>query len=225
MATPMRVLPKSDSRLIDFLAAHLDVWEADPGAIGLTAAEVAALRTLYESASAARTAALEARDAARAATASFREAASTARRRTAGAVARIKAAAADDPEVYAAAAIPAPRPPSPAPAPGVPYRFRTTLRQDGTVGLRWSCATPPGLGGTVYEVARSLGGGPFETLGVAGGRAFTDETLPPGGGGGETVYRVRALRSTGRGDPALHAVLFGSARDAPRAETATRLAA
>jgi len=228
----MRLLPKTTAGVIDFLRTRLPIWAQDPGAIGLTPAEVAALQALVDDAAAARLAAAEARQAALAATARLHQSAAAMRAAASTALSRIKAAASADPggggAVYDAAHLPRPARPSPAPPPGTPTRFTVELHQSGSLTLRWRCTNPPGTQGTLYEVQRFLGPPgrtPPEFLGITGAKAFTDTTLPPAAAiRGPITYQVTAVRSTARGNPARYIVAFGAASAAP-AEPAERLRA
>ncbi len=126
-----------------------------------------------------------------------------------------------DASVYALAMIPPPAARSPVPPPGRPYRPRTALLATGEVELSWKCDNPRGAGGTVYEVRRTLIPATPTTptsahaiteafLGVTGVRRFVDATIPAGSA--TALYRVTAVRSTARGEPALFVVNLGVTR-------------
>lgn len=119
--------------------------------------------------------------------------------------------AADPSAVYAAAQIPEPAPPSPASAPGTPTDFSVLLEQTGAVTLKWKCANPAGVSGTVYEVRRRTGSGSFTFIGATGIRQFTDDTLAAGSV--NVTYQIIAVRSTIRGLPAQFNVNFGIGGD------------
>ena len=122
-----------------------------------------------------------------------------------------KAESTNNPEVYALAQIPPPATPSPVPPPGTPFDLRVELLQTGAITLSWKCPNPAGAAGTIYEVQRKLGTSPtaaFEFIGAAGVRNFTDETLPLGPT--LVTYRITAVRSTTRGNPAQFILTFGS---------------
>jgi len=161
---------------------------------------------------------------------------------------RAHAETAGDPAVYALAQIPPPAARSPVPPPGRPYRPRPALLATGEVLLSWKCDNPRGAGGTVYEVHRTVipatpttptptgsttptpasrtptsrthaadAHAATETfLGVTGTRRFLDATLPAGSA--TALYRITAVRSTTRGEPALFVINLGvRAADAPHA--------
>lgn len=204
----MRVLPRRTSEFLSFLTVHLPAWEADPAAVGLTEQEVAELRELAENLRAAVLAADDARSAARNLTATLHVAEAHTRDAAAAAVAKIKATARRDQAVYSAALIPRVDEPSPCPAPGRPFYPKFTLLGHGPMRLSWKCRNPRGVGGTMYEVERSIDNGrTYARLATVGIKTFTDDTLPRGAG--VVVYRVRAVRSTRRGEAADFPILLG----------------
>ena len=73
--------------------------------------------------------------------------------------------------------------------------------------MRWKCKNPANAEGTVYELFRSIDGGPMVFLVVTGKKKFTDETLPAGAV--SAMYRVTAVRSTKRGPAGTYLVNFG----------------
>lgn len=111
--------------------------------------------------------------------------------------------------IYELAEMPAPSTPSPAGPPGDPYKFVVKLENTGAVTMSFKCDNPKGTTGTIYQVARQLGGtGPFVNIGAVGVKKFTDESLPVGTG--TVVYRVFAQRSTARGNAVDLTVKFGT---------------
>ncbi|CAG0971315.1 hypothetical protein PHYC_01264 [Phycisphaerales bacterium] len=204
----MRVIPKTPREQIAFLTIHLPAWAQEPGAIGLSPAEIAGLQELLDAARDLQMRAADARDAARGATASFNDAAGRMRDAAARAVAKIKATAAGDQAVYSAAMIPQPAPGSPVPAPGKPFKPAFTLVGGGCVRLTWKCRNPRGSDGTMYQIERAVGGTrEFTHLATVGEKSFTDTTLPRGAA--EVEYRVTAIRSTRRGEAAGFVLTFG----------------
>jgi hypothetical protein len=187
----MRILPETYSAQIDFLAALLPGWAADPGAVGLSPQAVAELQGLLDAARELRTGAAAARAAAQSATMDYHLRAEELRRRAALAIAAIKLAAAADPNVYTAAKIPAPAAPSPAKAPAAPRNVRAVVEATGACVLSWSPGDTRGNTGIYYTIERKAPGQRrFHLLGSADSRTFRDERLAAG----TSLYRVRAHR-------------------------------
>lgn len=205
----MAIVPNTRLGKIEFYEAHIQPWAANAANIGLTSAQVAALMSQTAAARVAYNQAQAARDAAKAATQTFYNAVGTMADHGAGLIKTIKSYAEtqDDPNVYVLAQIPPPAEPSPVPAPGTPYQPRVSLMQSGELALRWKCDNPAGSTGTMYEVQRRVGDGPYVFVGSVGERIFADESLPAGSA--SVVYKVTAVRSTKRGEPALFVVNFG----------------
>ncbi|MDQ7014538.1 MAG: hypothetical protein Q9O74_11670 [Planctomycetota bacterium] len=114
----------------------------------------------------------------------------------------------DDPNVYVLANVPPPAPPGVIPPPGTPEAFNVALLQDGAIELTWKNDNPPGSSGTLYEIRRSTEGGPMTLIDTVGERKFLDNTFPVNSG--PVTYRVTAVRSTARGNPANYTVSFGA---------------
>lgn len=215
----MSTTPETRRGKLSFYEAHLQAWADHAEPIGLSAEQIAGLESRIEAARSALLAAEVARDAARAATLTFHETADDLAGFGSGLIAAIRATAetaedgTGDEGVYALAQIPPHRRPGPAPAPGRPSGLRTDLLGDGSLSLSWACDNPRGIGGTMYEIhRRPLGAdrtpaGPDEFIGLAGARKFVDATLPAGTAG--AVYRITAVRSTRRGEPAEFVVNLG----------------
>jgi hypothetical protein len=97
--------------------------------------------------------------------------------------------------------------------PGTPNNFRVELSAIGAITIFWKCANP--TAGTMYEVYRTIegmGGGAgsdaAETyLATVGKKRFTDATVPAGSS--RVTYRVRAVRSTAKGEWTSFNVNFG----------------
>jgi len=208
----MAVIPNTRLEQLIFAEAHLPVWNTTPAAIGLTAAQVTALTSLIQEARKDFDASVAARDASKAATEAMYGSIGQMRDQLAAMVRSIKTfaeASADPAAVYSAAAIPAPLPPSQTPPPGKPFEFRVEVLDFGALRINWKCDNPEGVAGTVYEVFRGAQGSPLQYVGITGSREFVDETIPrsilP------MVYRITAVRSTRRGDPASLSVVLGVA--------------
>jgi hypothetical protein len=120
---------------------------------------------------------------------------------------RAKAASTDDKQVYIRSWLPLPKKASPVGVPGRPTEFKVELDAIGQIQLRWKCKNPANAEGTVYEIFRSINGGPKVFLAVTGKKKFTDETLPAGAA--RAMYRVTAVRSTKRGPAGSYLVSFG----------------
>jgi len=209
----MRVIPKTPAKKIYFFQALLTPWAEHADAIGLSAEEVAEVEAKLDAAKAAFAAQQMARDAARSATLTFHLAAEALAKSGSNAILKIRAtaAAADDVSIYPLASLPMPKKGSPVDAPGKPENFTAALGGLGELMLAWKCKNPSNAEGTVYEVSRSVDGGAFEFLGVAGKKKFTDYKLPPGAQ--TATYRVTAVRSTKRGPVAGYNVNFGVGRE------------
>lgn len=222
----MPTVPKTRSGKLEFYETHIDAWRADPASIGLDAASTDAQAARIAEARAAYDAHSEAINAARAATQRYYQAIEAMHAGTgAGAdmieTIRAFAETTGDAGVYARASIPPPADRSPTPPPGTPTRLRVALLGDGALRLAWDCKNPRGSAGTVYEILRGVGDGPvgqmeclMEYLGTAGGKSFTDTTIPAGAT--SLVYQITALRSTRRGGPARFGVRFGGVGGAAR---------
>lgn len=205
----MGVIPSTRQGKIEFYEAHLQVWATNAAAIGLDPAAVLAFQSLV---GAARSSLLDAemkREASKAATQVFYNA--TEQMSTVGSALlstiRAFAETSEDPGVYALAQIPAPATPGPVPPPGRPYELTVGLAATGALALRWKADNPSGASGTVYEIQRRAGAGPFQFVDVAGERAFEDATVPAGAS--NIVYQITGVRGKSRGPAAQFLVNFG----------------
>lgn len=209
----MATVPNTNLGKIEFYESHLPAWGTNAVAIGLTAAAATNLATLTTAARSAYNAHITAQAAARAATANYYDKVA-AMHSGPGAGAdmlrtiRAFAQSTNNPNVYVLAQIPPPATPGAVPPPGTPFDFRVELLQNGAVDLRWKCNNPSGASGTVYEVMRRVGSEPFVYMDSPGVRQFTDYAVPAGSGA--VTYRVTAVRSTTRGNPAQFTVTFGT---------------
>ena len=207
----MSTVPDTRVGKIEFYETHAKAWDAVATQIGITAAEAGEMTNLTQQARAAYGASQEARNAAKAATQTFYDGTSDMATYGASLIAKIRAFAetTNNPAVYNLAQIPPPATPSAVPPPGTPFEFTVGLLQDGAVELNWKCTNPSGTYGTIYEVMRQIGGpsAPMTFIGATGVRTFIDATLPAGST--PCTYKVTAVRSTSRGNPAQFTVNFG----------------
>jgi hypothetical protein len=197
------IIPKTLSGQVEFFGSRLAAWQADPGAIGLTAAQVDALAQQVADAKAALLAAHQARDAAEAATLLMRGAVGRLRSGGGALLNTIRAFAQTSGggnAVYVAALVPPPKQPSLAPPVEAPESLRASIGTDGSVTLSWVARQPVPGAAVFCEVSRAIdtGSGPstFVLLGGSGDGAFRDGSIPPGTRG--ATYRVRAMRAGGR---------------------------
>jgi hypothetical protein len=200
-----------------YFEAHAAPWSEHAPEIGTSAIEVAALVDKTASARAALADQFAAQQAAMAATLRLHLAMAEMKEAGSAIIKKIRAKAAADGEgVYFLASIPAPARPSPLPPPGKPTNFTFTLRETGTLLLRWACPNPRGSQGTVYQVSRRVGDdGTFEFIGVSGLRRFVDNTLPAGAA--SVTYQIVAIRSTTLGLPGQFIINLGVNAKSPPA--------
>jgi len=174
-------LPTSRLGKIEWFETRTPVWQNDPTAIGLDITRAADIFGLTTQARAAYSAAVDARASAKTATQAFYHAVDTLHATGSEDIALIKAFAdaSDDPgAVYAAAMVSPPAPPSQAPPPAQPFDVTTTLRNDGTIEVKWKGTGPTG---TRYFVHRRLAGEQaFTVVGDFAGKSFVDGGVPAG---------------------------------------------
>jgi hypothetical protein len=178
-------------------------------AIGLTAAEVTDLQTKTDAAAAALAAQLEAQNASKVATQALKDAVDAMQTTGAAMIVQIRAKAANGGgnEVYNLAEIPVPATPSPAGPPGKPGSFTAELNEDGSLSIKWKCASPGG--GVTYQVYRRVTAtGEFAYQANTGVKEFVDTTIPAGSS--QVTYQVRAIRPTAAGAWAQFNVNFGA---------------
>lgn len=206
----MSTVPSKLVEKIEFYENHNAPWTANATAIGTTTTEVGALLTKTTAARTAYNAQQTAQNAAKAATVTLHTAVDAMDTAGTDIIQKVKAkAATDGNSVYALAELPPPAVPGPVPAPGTPSNFVVTIQEDGSLILTWKCPNPAGGTGTIYQVARQIGGaGDFVILGATGSRKFIDDTLPSNSA--PITYRVTAVRSTVAGAPAQFTVSFGT---------------
>lgn len=205
----MRVIPKTPAKKIAFFQCLVAKWTENPTAIGLDAAVIAEIEAKIAAAKEAAAAQLAAQSLARTKTATFHSMADELASAGAKAIQtiRAKAAGADDNEIYSLAFLPPPKKGAPVDAPGRPTNFTSKLGGLGELELKWKCKNPSNAEGTVYEVLRSVDGGAFAHLGIAGTKKYTDYRLPQGAK--EVMYRVRGIRSTRRGPVGNYTLAIG----------------
>ncbi len=187
------------------------MWNAAPTTVGLTAAQVASLKTATEAARLAFNNALAARQASKAATTTLNGNAGIMRGQVADLIRQIKAFAelqSNPASVYAAAQIPPPSAPTPMPAPGRAKDFQVVLNADGSITLSWSASEASASTGAFFAISRKLPTeGSFRGIGGAPGTtnenrraSFTDATVPPSAASAGAQYIVQGFRGTRAGE-------------------------
>lgn len=203
----MKLLPSGRLDLLNFVTAHLPVWQAEPAAVGLSDAQVAAMATLLADADAAFAHAKAVREEAQAATLISNTRLAALRDSTAAALASVKSfagnqritggAGAED-AVYAGAQIALPLSPAPLPAPGEVRSITLNVDGTGRPTITWRAPHPRNAreraassSGLIYEIHRKRPGeSAFSSVTGTSQRTFTDAPLPAG----MTLYMVRARR-------------------------------
>jgi hypothetical protein len=204
----MGIVPENVQPRIAWYRAHLAPWAEHAAELGLPAEQVALLEDKVALAAEQLARQRAAHEAAKTATASLHEAMTQLSELGSKMIQTIRARAANDGQgVYSKAMIPAPAAPSPIAVPGTPTKFTFHLRQVGDIDLRWKCPNPKGSEGTMYEIKRQLGNGPFVIVGIVGKKRFYDDTVPAGTA--RVTYRVTAFRSTRRGECANFTIFLG----------------
>jgi hypothetical protein len=201
-------LPRGAVERVAFFENHVPVWQAVAATIGTSTGAVTALQAKTLAARDAYNAQQLAFDQAKAATQTFHDTVAAMTRAGADVIKQVKAKAATDGNaVYTLALLPVPATPAPLPPPGTPTDFTAALNPDGSLKLRWKCANPAGSSGTIYQLARQVGDGPFAAVGGTGTKSFVDATLPAGAAA--VTYQIQAVRSTAAGTAAQFLVRFG----------------
>lgn len=176
-----RVIPKSIPDRLQTFKGFAETWSQDPGAIGLTGADVTALEAALQAATAARDHAQTLRQQAESATLLQNDAVETLVRTGAGLIAKVRAAAAGDAAITARAHLPeVGKPTFTALAPPTPGDLTATPRSDGTVTLSWTSDLKHA---SFYRIERTLtiGGRTSRILlGVVRDDSYVDTTLPIG---------------------------------------------
>jgi hypothetical protein len=208
----MRLVPKPKAKKILFFKVRLAKWVENAESLGVDPATLAELQGLVEAARVAHVEQRRAKQTAEAATATLNNAIARMERLGAGVVKCVRGTAgmAGNAGVLVLASIPPKAKKSRIGPPGEPYGFKQSLGQDGAVTLTWRCKQPRGAQCTAYIVERCNSGstrGPFRLVAHVGERTIRDATIPPGTPA--VVYRIQAMRSTGRGPVAMHTVHLG----------------
>ena len=209
----MRLVPESNVGKIEFFTSRLDKWLANAAALGIDAAELAALEAEIHEARAAQLAQRMAQSAARSATLRRNLAIEKMSRRGAAIVQQIRAeASVAGAGVYSLAQIPPPADASPIGPPGKPQSLKAELLSIGWLKLRWTSKNPRGSVGTIYRISRRTEpNGPFEFIGISGERKFIDRKVPAGSA--RVEYEVQGIRSTAVGEVARFQYNFGTTRN------------
>ncbi|HED52858.1 MAG TPA: fibronectin type III domain-containing protein [Phycisphaerales bacterium] len=210
----MATVPNGINERISFYENHVNIWGPNAAAIGLNPADIASLVTLVQTARAAHTAALAARESAKAATLEQTNALKGMDTLGGDLIKTIRAFAetTQNPDVYATAQIPAPAAPTPMGPPETPTALSATITNAGEVELAWTASR---AGGTTFAIERrtQTPGQPFgawELLGSTPKKEFTDTAVPVGLESAQ--YRITADRTGGQSTPTEPVVvLFGSA--------------
>jgi hypothetical protein len=197
----MAVIPSGPHQQLEWLEAHVPTWQANAAAIGLTAAQVAALAAL---AAAARTAfddMMIARDGSRDATQHFHNTMTAAIAPARDYVKTIKAYAetTGNPNVYVLASVPPPAPPVPIGAPGSPVDLAGVIDASGELTLTWDAPVSGPSNGIVFEVERKRATETaFTLVSVRSDKWYTDPLFANYAsqfpGEGPIAYRIRARR-------------------------------
>lgn len=206
----MPVLPSSDLQKVEFMEAHLALWNTNAVAIGLTAAQVTAMQTAATAARTGFNGQQSAKEAAKAATANFHNLVRTLADLASDAIKAIKLKAAqnNDPNVYVLANIPAPLPPSPPPPPQPPTDLVADPNADGTITLRWKGSV---ANSTFFSVWRKLGSSSTWTnIGSTAIKTFQDAAVPSSPIPASITYSVRSQRNNEVSAPSVQAeVVYG----------------
>lgn len=186
-------MPSYRGAAIDWITEHLAQWADNAAAIGIDAADVAALASSTSTATNSRTAAGVARQASKDATLDWYDAADTAMDGARDLILEIKAFAAssDNPQVYVLAGLSPKDPPGETPAPDAPSDITATLLSGGSLELKWKGKGPRG---TFYIVNRRLlGESTYSVIATVTDKTFTDATLPVGVD--EVRYQINAQQT------------------------------
>lgn len=207
----MSILPDKKVEQLQFCESHWPVWTAQAAAIGLTAGQASAFKTLTTAARAAYDAAQTAKQAARAAITAQNAALAQATANAADLIRVIKSFAelTNNPNaVYSIAQIPPPATPVPAAAPGKPENLAVTLEPSGAVTVTWDATDSSASSGAFFNVMRKLPGQSSFTFltGAPGSTAqsrrmsFTDYTVPTSAAGAGAQYIIQGRRGNMMGE-------------------------
>ena len=185
-------LPSYNPDALIWMEAHIDQWDADPAAVGLTSATVVDLQADITNARDAFTSVQQLRTDAKTGTSTFRTLGDAMRANAGDAIITIKAFAENSgtpSTVYTAAGITPTDPSTPTPAPDQPANVSAMLQNDGSIMVTWDGKGP---NGTVYQIYRKLfGETTFSVIGNVGSRLkeFSDTTVPSAIA--SVIYQVR----------------------------------
>lgn len=188
-----RNLPSDRGDALDWITDRLSLWTDNAAAIGVQAADVAAVASATNTASNARSAAGAARAASKNATLDYYDKALLAIDGARDLILQIKAFAAssDDPQVYVLSGISPKDDPSETPAPEAPSDVRVALQPGGSLELRWKGKGPQG---TFYIITRQLTGeSGFTTIATVTDKLFTDGGVPFGTD--QVLYQIKAQQT------------------------------
>lgn len=221
-------MPRTTYDFLNWSKVRADLWQEDPGSIGLSPAQAAQFAALAADLEAANLAAAEAREASKIATRVLNDALAATRAMGGALVGSIKAYAEvmHDVGVYPRAGVSRAAPQSSLPPPTPPRTFASRINPDGTLTLTWTARQPVGVTDVVYLVRRRLEGErEFALVGTEGAnKTFTDTTIPIGTAMVE--YLITPKRGDAEGPPGpLYSVRFGSVATAGSRPSVARLAA
>lgn len=191
----MSELPRTRLGRLEYFEARGTLWTTNAVAIGLTPAQVTALKAAANANRNDFSAAEVARNASKAATTSFYNSGNTMFDLGRDLIKTIKAFAetTNNPSVYALANIDPPAPPTPVPAPEAPTDLAGTLDNFGVATLTWKAARSGPSSGIFFVVERQRAGeAAYATLGATSEKSFIDPD--PRAASGTVTYRVKAVR-------------------------------
>jgi hypothetical protein len=98
--------------------------------------------------------------------------------------------------------------PTPVTELGTPNKFKVALLGNGSLLIKWQCASPR-ASGMIYEIYRKIAGeADFTYMGGTGEKKWTDSSIPAGTS--QITYQIQAVRSTATGGWAQFNVNFGT---------------
>jgi hypothetical protein len=191
----MSELPRTRLARLEYFEARSTLWTANAAAIGLTPAQVTAIKNAAVANRTDFNAAEVARNASKAATTQYYNSGNTMFDLGRDLIKTIKAFAetTNNPNVYALANINPPAPPAPVPAPDAPTDLAGTLDNFGVATLTWKATRSGPSSGIFFVVERQRAGeAAFVTLGATSEKSFIDPD--PRAASGNVSYRVKAVR-------------------------------
>jgi hypothetical protein len=201
----MRIVPKRQLSRIEFFESRVARWLEKAEALRLPPESVAKLAAMTASTREALNTQYALAQAGRAATMRLKREDKMMSTEGAALIQLIGARAAQDGDgVYALASLPAPKKRSKMGPPGEPTEITHAHQQIGWLTLRWKCRNPRGAVSTMYELSRSVAGGPFQRIGLSGQRKFIDKTIPAGAT--SILYKIQPIRSKTKGPVATYIV-------------------